>query len=93
MVYFCVRIPHNEIVNLQQKLHDDNFCLVCFEANSDKHYGVVRESYYNDLLHILSAETLEQLEYLTVNEVLQQFADGEPSLCFGNRKLWEGNIP
>jgi hypothetical protein len=92
MVYFCVRISHNEILNLQQKLDEDNFCLVCFEASSDEHYGVVREGYYNDLLHILSAETLEELEYLTANEFRQQFAQRQPSLFFGNRRLWEENI-
>lgn len=93
MVYFCVHIPHNEIINLQQQLHEDNFCLVCFEANSDEHYGVVRESNYNDLLHILSAETLEQLEYLTVNELRQQFGNRQPLQFFGNRQLLETNIP
>jgi hypothetical protein len=59
------------------------------DPSTDVFYGVVVENNYHTLLHALSAETLEELEYMTENEFQQVCKDCVASQLFGNRELVE----
>jgi hypothetical protein len=87
MVYFTVHISHNEIVHLQRHLNDENYCLMQFDPTADCFYGVVLESSYHTLLHALSAETLERMEYMNENEFQQVCTGATASKFFGNGGL------
>jgi hypothetical protein len=54
---------------------------------TDCYYGVVPENNYHTLLHALSAETLEGLEYMNENEFDEVCKQAEVSKLFGNREL------
>jgi hypothetical protein len=87
MVYFSVHISHNEIVHLQQHLNDQTYCLMQPDPSTDLFYGVVLENNYHTLLHALSAETLEGLEYLNESEFQQLCKGLDAFQFFGNREL------
>ena len=86
MVYFTVPISHNEIVNLRRHLSDQNYCLIQLGAASG-FYGIVVENSYHTLLHALSAETLERLEYLNENEFQHAYEGATIAEVFGNKEL------
>ena len=87
MVYFTVYISHNEIVNLQRHLSSQIYCLLQPDPATECFYGVVVESHYHTLLHALSAETLEKLEYMNETEFRQARNDPPRSPIIGNREL------
>jgi hypothetical protein len=90
MVYFTVHISHNEIVNLQQHLSNQTYCLMQVDPSTDCFYGVVLERNYHTLLHALAAETLEMLEYMNESEFRQVCKDSAAFQLFGNKELIEG---
>jgi hypothetical protein len=87
MVYFTVYISHNEIVNLQRHLGSDTYCLLRPDPAAECFHGIVVEAYYHTLLHALSAETLERLEYMNESEFRQVVSDPGTWQAIGNREL------
>ena len=67
MLFFKCKISFNELVAIEKNIPDDSYC-ISREPFDDFHYGVIRNSSFNELLNTLSGETLEQLEYLSEDE-------------------------
>ena len=91
MVYFSVYITFNEIIHLQKNLSKDSFCVFQKATGPNCYYGVVKEEVYYSLLHALSAETLQHLEYLNEDE-FRCLLSGDPKnreliSCVGNSSL------
>lgn len=87
MVYFVADITYNEIIRLQKNLPDHTYCLFQTSTGKSVYYGVVKEMVYHTLLHTLSAETLEQLEYLSEEEFGRLISGQDRINCIGSNTV------
>lgn len=88
MLFFKCRISFNELVSMEKQLPIESFCITRDEQDGF-HFGVIKSSIFNKFLNALSGETLEQLEYLTreeLNKALSTFENKMISFS-GNREL------
>ena len=67
MLFFKCRISFNELVAMERYLPNDTYC-ISRDGFGEFHYGVIQSTVFNQLLNVLSGETLEQLEYLSSDE-------------------------
>lgn len=91
MIYFSVYITFNEIIHLKKSLSRDSFCMFQTREGPECYYGIVKEEVYHPFLEAMSAETLQQLEYLSENEFSRLFGTDKKSdhliSWIGNRRL------
>jgi hypothetical protein len=85
MVYFVVIINYNEIVQIQKNLPSHTYCL--FQSEGSQYYGAVDEISYQSLLHTLTAETLENLEYLNEEEFSRFISSRKTTNCIGSNRV------
>jgi hypothetical protein len=74
MLFFKCRISFNELVAMEKYLPNDAYC-ISRDSFDEFHYGVIQTTGFNQLLNVLSGETLEQLEYLSGDEFRNVIAE------------------
>jgi hypothetical protein len=87
MVYFFVSLSHNELQQFKKGINRLSFCLV---RRDNLFYGCVPEAVYPELLEILSAETLQHLEYLDEKEFSEIINSVDATDFLGNTELLSG---
>ena len=88
MLFFKCRISFNELVAMERYIPADAFC-ISRDSFEDFHYGVIQGTAFNELLNVLSGETLEQLEYLSGDEFKHVVAEMQNKRIafYGNTNL------
>jgi hypothetical protein len=88
MLFFKCRISFNELVAMERYLPKDTYC-ISRDSFDEFHYGVIQSTVFNQLLNVLSGETLEQLEYLSSDEFRNAIVEMQnKSIAFsGNTNL------
>jgi len=90
MIYIYLKIEPKELQSLLRRIPPNQICLFPVERGAEYFAGIIEEEVYTTFIHTLTAQTLQELEYLEEEE-LKDFC-GQRSRAddtVGNHKLLE----
>jgi hypothetical protein len=69
VIYFKVQLGEQEMSNLTYLLPKESFLLIKPEESSDQYYGLLEDSWYNEMIRNLPRQTLNSLEVISQGEM------------------------
>jgi hypothetical protein len=65
VIYFKVQLDEQEMSNLTYLLPQESFLLIKPKESSEEYYGLIQDTWYNEMIRNLPRQTLNSLEVIS----------------------------